>query len=330
MEEKAKNIGDLGEHSGSRSLGAPHIDIRLLAVGTLAMGILAACGSEPRLATLRVDSASRRASLVGATHAVSPAAELSAGCPGFLDPKRAEYRIEVDEHATIRVRSSEGPLVLAARGGQFVECDNDGGSGHRPSLRLTSAGSYDVYVGSLNASATELSFELDVEIEDADTEPERPDRLEISITSEPTGALVQRPNGEVLGVTPMMWTERDPSGSGQEFIVEWTDGQRATLRGVASEGVLALHAVLSGPGSLAEPATSERASEPTDDQSSSSPPRNPNHDYGRSPGRRPTPGDSRNPRTPPPVTNPPLPDRRTPPNPPSPWTSATGRSNNGR
>ena len=201
-----------------------------LAIVALALA-LTACGSpEPRFAEVTVSAAAPSATLSGSTHGITPAIELSPGCPGYLDPSSPEHLVHLDDSTsvTITARSNRGPIAIAISGEGEVRCDSDSGSGHAPHVTIDQPGEYVVHVASLNEAA-DLPYELSI----APTGAQTPgtiatpsgDRVAVSvtITSEPSGATVRTPEGRQLGTTPAMFAlQLAPEEVGQErrFVLE--------------------------------------------------------------------------------------------------------------
>ena len=132
-----------------------------LALATLV--VLAACGPvDPRFGSVTVSATAPRATLTGHTSATgSPAIDLSAGCPGFVDTGTPEHLVRLDDASaiTISARSLRGPLAIAVVGPTDVRCDSDEGTGHAPHVTITQPGEYAVHVGALEAPA-DLPYEL--------------------------------------------------------------------------------------------------------------------------------------------------------------------------
>jgi hypothetical protein len=189
--------------------------------GALFMLVLLGCGAEPRFGALGVSAAAPRATLSGRTSAqASPALELSPGCPGFVDPGVPEHVLRVSDGVPFVVSASStgGPLALAVSGQGEVRCDSDGGSGHAPHVSIDQPGEYLVYVGAL-AAAQELPYALAVspssDAAGSGGVPIAEDtRVSVTITSEPSGATVRTPEGEVLGTTPLRARDAGPPHRG--------------------------------------------------------------------------------------------------------------------
>jgi subtilisin-like proprotein convertase family protein len=216
--------------------------------------LLVGCGSEPRFGALGVSAAAPRATLSGHTSAqASPALELSPGCPGFVDPSVPEHLLRVSDGVPFVVSASStgGPLALAVSGGGEVRCDSDGGSGHTPHVTIDQPGEYLVYVGAL-AAAQDLPYELVVSpsaeaagsggaVVAEDT------RVSVTITSDPSGATVRTPEGEVLGTTPAMFVlpvPGDQVGQERRFVLEMSGHRTAEVTGRLLGGSMVLHASL--------------------------------------------------------------------------------------
>ena len=218
--------------------------------------LLAACGApEPRFGAVAVSEAAPSATLSGRTHGVAAAIELSSGCPGFVDPGSPEHLVRVESGArvTLVARSERGPLTLAVVGATEVRCDSDGGAGHAPHVTLEQPGEYLVHVGSLAQGAEELPYEL--RITPAAAVPEGADtsatgdtvRVSVTVTSDPAGATVRTPEGEVMGTTPAMFVMSVPAaeiGRERAFVIEMPGRQSQTVSGRQLGGAMVLHALL--------------------------------------------------------------------------------------
>lgn len=216
---------------------------------------LVACGrGEPRFGVLGVSAAAPRATLSGRTSAqASPALELSPGCPGFIDPAVPEHLLRIADGVpfVVRASSSGGPLAIAVAGEGEVRCDSDGGSGHTPHVSIEQPGEYLVYVGAL-AQAQELPYELVVvpsaEASTSSGAPVAEDtRVSVTITSDPAGATVRTPEGEVLGTTPAMFVlpvPGDQLGQERRFVLEMPGHRTAEVTGRLLGGSMVLHASL--------------------------------------------------------------------------------------
>jgi subtilisin-like proprotein convertase family protein len=224
-------------------------------VALVAVVALAACGrGEPRFGVLGVSAAAPRATLSGRTSAqASPALELSPGCPGFVDPGTPEHMLRVTDGApfVVRASSTQGPLAIAVAGEGEVRCDSDGGAGHAPHVTLERPGEYLVYVGGL-AQAAELPYELVVTpAADATSQLGSPvaedTRVSVTVTSDPPGATVRTPEGEVLGTTPAMFVLSVPGdqvGQERRFVLEMPGRRSAEVSGRLLGGSMVLHASL--------------------------------------------------------------------------------------
>jgi subtilisin-like proprotein convertase family protein len=222
--------------------------------GALFMLVLLGCGAEPRFGALGVSAAAPRATLSGRTSAqASPALELSPGCPGFVDPGVPEHVLRVSDGVPFVVSASStgGPLALAVSGQGEVRCDSDGGSGHAPHVSIDQPGEYLVYVGAL-AAAQELPYALAVspssDAAGSGGVPIAEDtRVSVTITSEPSGATVRTPEGEVLGTTPAMFVLPVPGeqiGQERRFVLEMPGHRTAEVTGRLLGGSMVLHASL--------------------------------------------------------------------------------------
>ncbi|GAB4213880.1 MAG: hypothetical protein OHK0013_38150 [Sandaracinaceae bacterium] len=224
-------------------------------VALAAATVLSGCGrGEPRFGVLGVSAAAPRATLSGRTSAqASPALELSPGCPGFVDPAVPEHLLRVTDGApfVVHARSTQGPLAIAVAGEGEVRCDSDGGAGHAPHVTLDRPGEYLVYVGAL-AQAAELPYELVVapaaDAANAAGAPVAEDtRVSVTVTSDPPGATVRTPEGEVLGTTPAMFVlpvPGDQVGQERRFVLEMPGRRSAEVSGRLLGGSMVLHAVL--------------------------------------------------------------------------------------
>ncbi len=213
---------------------------------------IAGCGSagEPRFAAVTVSSGAPSATLSGTTRGIRSAAELSPGCPGYLDPDAPEHIVRVsDETAvTLRARSSEGPLALAIVGHEEVRCDSDGGAGHTPQITLNAPGEYTVHVASLREGG-ELPYELTITKRGDEARPGRDEsvRVSITITSEPSGATVRTPEGRIVGTTPAMFTVAVPQSEiGQErrYLLDMEGRGGTEVSGRLLGGAVVMHAAM--------------------------------------------------------------------------------------
>lgn len=213
---------------------------------------LAACsGAEPRFASVSVSAAAPTATLSGRTNAAGVSAvELSPGCPGYVDPGVPEHVIHLEDTTPVVVsaRSLLGPLAIAVVGAGEVRCDADGGSGHAPHVTLSAPGEYAVHVGAL-AGAMDFAYELQIApaTTGAATSASASTRIGVTVTSEPSGASVRTPEGEVLGTTPAMFVlpvSADEMGRERRFVVELAGHQPAEVSGRLVGGTMVLHATL--------------------------------------------------------------------------------------
>jgi subtilisin-like proprotein convertase family protein len=214
--------------------------------------LLAACGTEPRYASVTVSAAAPTATLSGHTSAAGmPAVELSPGCPGWVDPSVPEHVIHLEDATSIVVsaRSLQGPVAIAVVGGGEVRCDADGGTGHAPHVTLSTPGEYAVHVGAL-ASAMDFAYELEIAPATTGattTSASTTERIGVTVTSTPAGATVRTPEGEVLGTTPAMFVlpvSADEMGRERHFIVELAGHAPADVSGRLVGGTMVLHANL--------------------------------------------------------------------------------------
>jgi subtilisin-like proprotein convertase family protein len=235
-------------------LGDTRLVVALVAL-TLTAPSLTACGTrEPRFGALGVSAAAPRATLSGRTSAqASPALELSPGCPGFVDPSAPEHVLRVTDGVPFVVHASspQGPLAIAVAGEGEVRCDSDGGAGHAPHVTIEQPGEYLVYVGAL-AQAAELPYELVVspsaDASGSGGAPVAEDtRVSVTVTSDPPGATVRTPEGEVLGTTPAMFVlpvPGDEVGRERRFVLEMPGRRTAEVTGRMLGGSMVLHASL--------------------------------------------------------------------------------------
>jgi len=243
------------EHWAAGGRKSEHVVLRRLVLVALSCAALVACGrGEPRFGVLGVSAAAPRATLSGRTSAqASPALELSPGCPGFIDSAVPEHLLRVADGVpfTVRASSPGGPLAIAVAGEGEVRCDSDGGSGHTPHVTIDQPGEYLVYVGAL-AQAQELGYELVVgpsaEASGNGGAPVAEDtRVSVTITSQPSGATVRTPEGEVLGTTPAMFVlpvPGDQLGRERRFVLEMPGHRTAEVTGRLLGGSMVLHASL--------------------------------------------------------------------------------------
>lgn len=215
--------------------------------------LLLACGGpEPRYGEAALSEAAPRVALTGTTFGQAAALELAPGCPGYLDVETPGHLVEVTGETpfTVRVRSSDGPLALAVARGDEVRCDSDEGSGHAPSLAYEGAGEYAIYVAALREPAA-LAYELELFTDGADAAPvvAQGDARDVSvtITSDPPGAQVADPGGQVVGTTPAMFVlSVPPSEAGQErtWTLSLPEHEEVRVTGTVTEGALVLHGQL--------------------------------------------------------------------------------------
>lgn len=222
---------------------------------------LTACGtSEPRFGVISISQASPRATLTGRTTAqASPAMELSPGCPGYIDPSVPEHVLHVADGVplTVHASSPQGPLAIAVSGAGEVRCDSDQGTGHSPRVVIETAGDYIIHIGALQ-NPLELPYELVVEPSaDAQgaggTTRAADTRVSVTVTSDPPGATVRTPEGEVLGTTPAMFVLNVPGedvGEERRFVLEMPGRASTEVTGRLLGGSLTLHAGLPAVGAV--------------------------------------------------------------------------------
>ena len=214
---------------------------------------LAACGPvEPRFGSVSVSAAAPRASLTGHTSATGVAAiDLSPGCPGFVDANVPEHVVRLDDASaiTISARSLRGPLAIAVVGPGEVRCDSDEGTGHAPHVTITQPGEYLVHVGALEAAA-DLPYELTLTPSTSDAAGATvsgDQRVSVTITSDPSGATVRTPAGELMGTTPAMFVLTVPEsemGSDRPFVLEMPGHPSTDVSGRLIGETMVLHAAL--------------------------------------------------------------------------------------
>lgn len=223
---------------------------------------LVGCGtSEPRFGAISISQASPRATLTGRTNAqASPALELSPGCPGYIDPSVPEHVLHVTDGVplTVHASSPQGPLAIAVSGGDEVRCDSDRGTGHSPRVAIEAPGDYVIHVGALQ-SPLDLPYELVVEpsadVQGAGGTTRAADtRISVTVTSDPPGATVRTPEGELLGTTPAMFVlnvRGDDVGEERRFVLEMPGRASTEVTGRLLGGALTLHAALPAVGAVA-------------------------------------------------------------------------------
>ena len=216
---------------------------------------LTGCGtSEPRFGVISISLDSPRATLTGRTTAqASPAMELSPGCPGYIDPSVPEHVLHVADGVplTVHASSPQGPLAIAISGVGEVRCDSDQGTGHSPRVVIETAGDYVIHVGALQ-NPLELPYELVVEPSaDAQsaggTTRAADSRVSVTVTSDPPGATVRTPEGELLGTTPAMFVlnvHGEDVGEERQFVLEMPGRASTEVTGRLLGGSLTLHAAL--------------------------------------------------------------------------------------
>lgn len=244
----------------------------------LAALALAGCGeTAPRYGEATISSAAPRATLSGTTFGSAAAMELAPGCPGYLDLETPNHvlRVREDVPFDVTVRSDVAPLALAVAHGDEVRCDSDEGSGHTPTLSFDRAGDYQVFVAALREPAA-LPYEVVVRAAGARAEPiagPRPGSermVNVTITSQPSGAMVRGEGGAVLGTTPAMFAV--PVAPGQEreeraFTLSLPDHEEVVVRGTLEHAALVLHGQLPSIGPI-EIAVSSTEAQPIRDYQS--------------------------------------------------------------
>ncbi len=230
-------------------------------VALLALTLVGCGTSEPRFGVIGISQAAPRATLTGRTTAqASPAMELSPGCPGYIDPSVPEHVLHVTDGVplTVHASSPQGPLAIAVSGAGEVRCDSDQGTGHSPRVVIETAGDYVIHVGALQ-SPLELPYELVVQpsayaqsaggtTRAADT------RVSVTVTSDPPGATVRTPEGELLGTTPAMFVlnvQGEDVGEERRFVLEMPGRASTEVTGRLLGGSLTLHAALPAVGAVA-------------------------------------------------------------------------------
>lgn len=224
-----------------------------LALATLV--VLAACGPvDPRFGSVTVSATAPRATLTGHTSATgSPAIDLSAGCPGFVDTGTPEHLVRLDDASaiTISARSLRGPLAIAVVGPTDVRCDSDEGTGHAPHVTITQPGEYAVHVGALEAPA-DLPYELSLSpsapgASEGTAVASSDHRVSVTVTTTPSGATVRTPEGETLGTTPAMFVLTVPEsemGHDRRFILEMPGHATTEAVGRLIGDAMVVHATL--------------------------------------------------------------------------------------
>lgn len=239
-----------------------HVPILFLALS------LAACGPvEPRFGSVSVSATAPRATLSGHTSATgTPAIDLSAGCPGFVDTGTPEHLVRLDDASaiTIAARSLRGPLAIAVVGPNDVRCDSDEGTGHAPHVTITQPGEYSVHVGALEAPA-DLPYELSLApsapgASEGTSVASSDHRVSVTVTTTPSGATVRTPEGETLGTTPAMFVLTVPEsemGHDRRFVLEMPGYATTEATGRLIGDAMVVHATLSSGGpAVATTATS--------------------------------------------------------------------------
>jgi len=219
---------------------------------TIAIALVGCGGPDPRYGEVTLSSAAPRVTATGTTFGHAAAMELAPGCPGYLDVETPGHVLHVtqDVHFTVQVRSDDAPLALAVAHGDEVRCDSDEGSGHAPSLEFEQGGDYQVYVAALREPA-QLAYELTLTAAGAEGQPVAPSGanadVSVTITSQPAGAQVTDPNGNVIGTTPAMFVlnvPRDQLGESRTWTLSLPDHQPTSVTGELGEGALVLHGQL--------------------------------------------------------------------------------------
>ncbi len=221
----------------------------------LAAVLVLACGPvEPRFGSVTVSATAPRATLTGHTSATgSPAIDLSAGCPGFVDTGTPEHVVRLDDASaiTISARSLRGPLAIAVVGPSDVRCDSDEGTGHAPHVTVSQPGEYLVHVGALEAPA-DLPYELSLAPSAPGTSTgtavaSSDHRVSVTVTTTPSGATVRTPEGETLGTTPAMFVLTVPEsemGHDRHFILEMPGHATTEAVGRLIGDAMVVHATL--------------------------------------------------------------------------------------
>lgn len=218
--------------------------------------LLVACGDpEPRYGTITLTADAPTAALSGVTAGRAPALEIAPGCAGYVDPEAPDHLVVVHDEGKLAVsaRSEGGPVALLVRHGDSFLCDSDDNTGHEPRVQLTAPSRYAVHVASLGAGES-LPYELRIAPDaKGDGNGERDDvsdAVSVTVTSDPAGASVRTPDGQVLGVTPAMFVlPTAPSDGGTAELVLELDGHLPqTVRGTPIGGELVLHAELPAAG----------------------------------------------------------------------------------
>lgn len=219
---------------------------------TSSLLLLVGCGGpEPRYGEATLDPSAPRISQSGTTFGQAAALELAPGCPGYLDAEQPGHvlHVEGDTPFTVQVRSDDGPTALAVVSGDEVRCDSDEGSGHAPSLSFEGAGDYQVFVAALRAPA-ELAYELTAFADGATpaTAAAGPNDVSVTVTSQPPGAEVLDPEGQVVGRTPAMFMLTVPAeemGQTRSYRLRLAEHEEAEVTGTLGAGAMVMHAQLS-------------------------------------------------------------------------------------
>lgn len=186
--------------------------------------------------------------LTGTTFGQAAALELAPGCPGYLDAETPGHVLTVSDALpfSIQARSEDGPVALAVASGDEVRCDSDEGSGHAPTLSFEGPGDYQIFVAALRQPA-ELAYELSVRGAGApDVAADAPagDEVSVTITSDPAGAQVRDPDGNVVGTTPAMFVVNvppDQRDQDRSWILALADHRETTVTGRLNAGAVVLH-----------------------------------------------------------------------------------------
>ncbi len=217
----------------------------------LALALSACADPDPRYGSITLTADAPSATLSGVTAGETPALELAAGCAGYVDPDAPDHVVVVRDPGklAVRARSGRGPVALVIRHGDTFSCDSDDNTGHEPAVQLAAPGRYTIRVAAL-APGEPLPYELwiepDTKEERRNTEPEAGPAVSVTVTSEPAGASVRTPEGQVLGVTPAMFVlpEAPPDAGGPSFVLELSGHVTQTVSGTPVDGELVLHAAL--------------------------------------------------------------------------------------
>jgi subtilisin-like proprotein convertase family protein len=187
------------------------------------------------------------------------------GCVGFLTEGPPEHVLTLVEAMKLDVvaRSARGPVSLAIVGPDGAACDDDTGTGHAPRLSLLAPGRYEIWVAARLSADARLPYELSITKNDksrvrlgapgsagenvATAGAATDSTVSVTVTSEPSGAEVRTPGGQVLGTTPAMFVYPATAGelAGPLAFMVAPRGQPATrVEGRAQNGELVLHAAI--------------------------------------------------------------------------------------